>query len=63
MLLMDVKDLLSVMNWKSLSAFFRHYLTLTSRPQQPIAVPGELCATDDDVDDPVPNALVVASSA
>ena len=33
-LLMDVKDLLSAMHWKSSSDFFRHYLTITHIPQR-----------------------------
>ena len=54
MQLMDVKDLLNAMHWKSSSVFFRHYLTLTSRPTQPIVVPGGPISSDVDVDDPQP---------
>ena len=54
MLLMDLKDLLSAMNWKSSSVFFRNYLTITSRPLKPVALPGGPLASADDVDDPVP---------
>ena len=49
---MDVKDLLNAMLWKSSSAFFRHYLILTSRPTQAVVVPGGAISTEDVVDDP-----------
>ena len=62
MLLMDVRDFLSAINWSSSSAINRHYLTTTSRPQQPVAVPGDRCAPDDWVEDPAPDALDVVSS-
>ena len=62
MLLMDVKDLLSAMNWKSPSVFYRHYLTITSRPLQPILLPGGLSAPGLDVDDPAPGTSGVSSS-
>ena len=40
MKMMDIKDLLHSMKWKSSSAFYRHYLFPTSTPCQDIAVPG-----------------------
>ena len=49
---MDVKELLKAMRWKSSSAFFRHYLTLTPRPTQAVLVPGGTIAADEVVDDP-----------
>ena len=61
MQLMDVKDLLSAMRWKSSSPFFRHYLTLTSRPLQPITVPGGPITSEGNVDDPVPGPSGVSS--
>ena len=49
---MDVKDLLNAMRWKSSSAFFRHYLSLTSRPTQSVAIPSGVMSPDNDLDDP-----------
>ena len=49
---MDVKDLMNAMRWKSSSAFFRHYLSLTSRPTQSVAIPCGIMLPDDDLDDP-----------
>ena len=61
MQLMDVKDLLSAMSWKSSSAFFRHYLTITSRPLQPVLLPGGPLASVVDVDEPVPGTSGVTT--
>ena len=49
---MDVKDLLNAMRWKSSSAFFRHYIFLTSRPTQSVAFPSGMLTPDDVLDDP-----------
>ena len=37
---MDIKELLHAMNWKSSTAFFKHYLSVISIPRQPIVIPG-----------------------
>ena len=49
---MDVKGLMNAMRWKSSSAFFRHYLSITSRPTQPVAIPSGVMSPDEDLDDP-----------
>ena len=36
----DIKDVLSAMEWKSSSAFYKHYLTILARPNQTISIPG-----------------------
>ena len=62
MQLMDVKDLINAMRWKSALAFFRHYLTLTSRPLQPVLVPGGPILSEVDIDDPQPGPSGVSSA-
>ena len=62
MQLMDMKGLLSAMNWMSLSAFCRHYLLIISKSLQPGSLPGGPLASVDDVDDPVPGTSGVNSS-
>ena len=37
---MDIKELLHAMNWKSSTAFFKHYLSVISIPRQPKVIPG-----------------------
>ena len=49
---MDVKGLMNAMRWKSSSAFFRHYLSITARPTQPVAIPSGVMSPDEDLDDP-----------
>ena len=49
---MDVKGLLNAMRWKSSSAFFRHYLSITTRPSQPVSIPCGVMSPDNDLDDP-----------
>ena len=49
---MDVKGLLNAMRWKSSSAFFRRYLSLTSSPTQSVAILSGTMTPDDDLDDP-----------
>ena len=61
--LMDVKDLLRAMKWEWSSAFFRHYLTITSRPLQPLALPGGPSIPDDSADDPAPGTSGFNTSA
>ena len=58
---MDVKTLLNSMRWKSSSAFFRHYLSITSRPTRSIAIPSGVLSADEDMDDPQPGPSTAAS--
>ena len=37
---MDIKELLSAKNWKSSSAFYRHYLVALNGPFQDVIIPG-----------------------
>ena len=62
MQLMDVKDLLIAMNWKSSSAFFKYYLTITSRTLQPVSLPGGPLASVEDVDESVPGTSGVTTN-
>ena len=45
---MDIKELLSAMNWKSSSAFYRHYLIALNRPSQDVIIPGRTLMNQED---------------
>lgn len=49
---MDVKDVMEAMQWKSSSAFYRHYLTVLARPSQSLVIPGGQIHPDEEPDDP-----------
>ena len=59
---MDVKTLLNSMRWKSSSAFFRHYLSITSRPTHSVAIPSGVLSPDEDMDDPQAGPSTAASN-
>ena len=58
---MDVKDLLNAMRWKSSSAFFRHYLSITARPSHTVAIPSGVLSPDAVLDDPQAGPTAEAS--
>ena len=54
--LMDIKDLLHSMHWKSSAAFYRHYMLATTSPNQAVAIPGRCLRRNDDDNIPDDNS-------
>ena len=48
---MNIKELLTAMNWKSSSAFYRHYLVALNRPSQDVIIPGGTMMNYEDEED------------